>query len=561
MPSLREHDLLPEDDPAQRPAVTSAWARRATPILVVVLLAQMTVSMLLAASKDSPVFDETTHIGAGIMNVREHDLRWNAEHPPFVKALAGLATLGERIRIPADIVAYREGHEFDMARAILYESGNDPHRIVWRARLAMIALAILFGLVVFAFARDLFGPKAALLALALYTLCPTILAHGRVVHTDVAVSGFLVTTAWFLHRSERRGIGWVVAAGIAFGLALASKFSALFALPPIALVAFWSGFRIRGSGVLRRFLLGAGRAALTFGVALAVLWGTYLAVSPGLRFETNFYDVWAARTGGLTGEVIDRLPVPKSYRVGLRFATAFDQAQRRRAFLNGDPYTGGRVEFYPAVLAMKTPIGTLAAWIIGAGVVVFVRRRPEAVRALLPIPTTILGLAMASSTNIGIRHIAAVPMFAAVVGGSVVLLRRGAVVAVALVAMAAASVLRATPAHLSYVNEVFGGPAEAHVWLADSNADWGQDLFRLAHHIRDHPETKPEWILYFGTAVPAAYGIDARDATKVPPGDVHGLVAVSTSWINLFPDRYGWVEQRGTPVQLVGTTILIYRID
>ncbi|MGH2725740.1 MAG: phospholipid carrier-dependent glycosyltransferase, partial [Actinomycetota bacterium] len=234
--------------------------------------------------------------------------------------------------------------------------------------------------------------------------------------------------------------------------------------------------------------------------------------------------------------------------------------ERRRAFLNGDPYTGGRAIFYPAVIAMKTPLGTLAIWAIGLGVIVFARRRWDAVRALLPVPLTILGLAVLSSTNIGIRHIAVVPMFGAVAAGSTLLVRRGLVVAAVLVAFVAVSVWRAFPADLSYVNEAFGGPSDAYRRLADSNADWGQDLFRLADYVRAHPDRTPDWILYFGTAVPGAYGIDARDATKARVEDVHGLVAVSTSWIDLFPDRYGWVTQRGTPGELVGTTIVLYRI-
>ena len=41
---------------------------------------------------------------------------------------------------------------------MLYEAGNDPYRLMFLARLPMILLTLLFGLVVFAFARDLAGP-------------------------------------------------------------------------------------------------------------------------------------------------------------------------------------------------------------------------------------------------------------------------------------------------------------------------------------------------------------------------------------------------------------------
>src|ERR1043166_8028062 len=48
-------------------------------------------------------------------------------------------------------------------------------------RLPMIALTCALGLLVFLFARELFGPTAAVIAVALFSLEPTVLAHGRVV--------------------------------------------------------------------------------------------------------------------------------------------------------------------------------------------------------------------------------------------------------------------------------------------------------------------------------------------------------------------------------------------
>ena len=46
-------------------------------------------------------------------------------------------------------------------------------------------LGMTLGLLVFLYARKLFGMAAGLFALAFSCLEPTILAHGRIVHTDV----------------------------------------------------------------------------------------------------------------------------------------------------------------------------------------------------------------------------------------------------------------------------------------------------------------------------------------------------------------------------------------
>ncbi len=61
------------------------------------------------------------------------------------------------------------------------------------------------------------------------------------------------------------------------------------------------------------------------------------------------------------------------------------------------------------------------------------------------------------------------------------------------------------PHYLSYFNELIGGPANGHLYLADSNIDWGQDLKRLAAYARRHPEEKIK-LAYFGSADPTRYG-------------------------------------------------------
>ncbi|MCZ6795905.1 MAG: hypothetical protein O7J95_20035, partial [Planctomycetota bacterium] len=41
------------------------------------------------------------------------------------------------------------------------------------------------------------------------------------------------------------------------------------------------------------------------------------------------------------------------------------------------------------------------------------------------------------------------------------------------------------PDQLSYFNEAVGGPARGHLYLDDSNIDWGQDTRRLASYLAD----------------------------------------------------------------------------
>ena len=544
---------------ADRQRHTSSWPTRCA---VAVLILQMAIVMLAAAARDAPVFDEGTHVVAGILNLRDHDLRWNAEHPPLIKALAGLATLGTKVHVPRDTASYASGDEFAMAHDLLYRGGNDGNRLVWLARLPLIALTLVFGLVVFGFAKDLFGTQGGLIALAVFTLCPTMVAHGHVVHGDVAVAGFLLATMWFLWRSILRGTPWFLMACLAFGLALLSKFTALFAIPAIAGFSFWSGLRLANEA--KRGLSAAlMRTACIVLSGVAIVWIGYLAISPHLQFQTHFYDSWAQRTNGVTAFVIDHLPFPRAYRVGLRFAAAFDQSRTRSAYLLGETYSGGKLAFYPVVLALKTPLGALMLW--GAGLVFLVgrARRCDVLWALVPVPLAIGASALFSGTNIGIRHIAVVPMFASVVVAAAVSssgLWRSRVI-VMLLLLTGASVWRAFPDQFSYVNEAFGGSSNAYKLVADSNVDWGQDLKRLGEYLQKHPEFVPIGLVYFGTADPSSYGIKFRDLRDSPRDEFIGVVAISVSWLNLAPSRYAWLEEQGALLDRVGNTILIYHVD
>jgi hypothetical protein len=138
-----------------------------------------------------------------------------------------------------------------------------------------------------------------------------------------------------------------------------------------------------------------------------------------------------------------------------------------------------------------------------------------------------------------------------------------ATVLAAAVLLTGVSTWRVHPSYLAYVNEAFGGPERGRELLADSNLDWGQDLARAAERVRADHAGEPVWLLYFGSAIPARYGLDAPDlrADKVPLGQVHGIVVASASAVNLFDDPPSrLLRERGTVIDDVGGSIQLYRV-
>jgi hypothetical protein len=548
-------DTVPEsgtrDDEVRRPRPERWWP---VPLLVVVLLAQMAAVMVTTAVQQTPTIDEPVYVATAAEYLHGQGIRYNPEHPPLGKLViaAGVAVAGPHVDTAFD------GPQIDLGPHLLYESGNDPWRLMFWARLPVIVLTLLFGLVVFAFARELAGRAAGLAALALYAFSPDVVAHGSLATLDVPMAGFLLTSVWLLWRARARPRLYVPLSGLALGAALATKMSALPAVPVLlGLAAFSVWTARRGEETRRRLLRVLVAAAVLTLTAVAVVWASYLVVDPRLRGAAQD-QVPVVR--GLRGTLVDLLPFPQAYADGMRVQFRFEN-HPWEGFLFGRLYTGHLWYYLPAALLVKTPLGLLALWAAGAVVLLAVRRlRPAAPYLLVPAGV-LLAAAMTGSRDFGTRYTLFLPMFLTVAAGCVLSVRRrwATVVTGALVLFVAVSSVRTFPYYLPYSNEAFGGPARTHLRLHDSNVDWGQDLGRLADRLRERYPDERIWLVYKGSGVPASYGIEAGDPREVPVDDVRGLLVVSDSSVAKAKGRLAELIDTSRPVDEVGHSITIYR--
>jgi 4-amino-4-deoxy-L-arabinose transferase-like glycosyltransferase len=548
----------------ERPAGRFGWLRRhrrwVFAVVVVALLAEMAIAMVTTAVEQTPTIDEPVYVGTAAVYLREHSVRYNPEHPPLGKLIIATGLAFADVRLDPAFA----GNQSQLGQHVLYESGNDARRLMLLARLPVIVLTLLFGLVVLAFASDLAGPAGGLAALALYAFSPDVITNGSLATLDVPAAGFLLTSVWLLWRSRRRPVRYLPLAGLALGAAIATKMSALAAVPVLMLLVVLSVWHARRTPDLdldaRRTarVLGLGVAAAV-GVALvavAVVWAAYLAVDPGLRWASP-PDLPALH--GLRA-LVDWLPFPESYRYGMRVQFGFED-RLWGGFLFGRQYVGSLWYYLPAALLVKTPLGTLVLWLAGAVAMVSVRRlRPAAPYLLVPT-AVLLVAAMTGSRDLGVRYAIFVPLFMAVAAGGVVAVRRrwARVAVAALVVLTAVSSLWTFPYYLPYSNEAFGGPAKTHLRLHDSNVDWGQDLGRLADRLRERYPDERVWLVYKGAGLPSYYGIEAHDPRVQPPDRVHGLLVVSDSAIAKADDRLRALLDGSTPIDEVGHSITIYR--
>nr|WP_247702557.1 phospholipid carrier-dependent glycosyltransferase [Streptomyces sp. F63] len=582
----------------------------------------MAVAMVTTAVRQTPTIDEPVYVGTAEVYRREHSLRFNPEHPPLGKLLIATGTAFADARLEPGF----DGSQTELGRRLLYESGNDPGRLMLLARLPVIALTLLFGVVVFVFARDLAGAVGGLAALILYTFSPDVIAHGSLATLDVPAAGFLLTAVWLLWRARRRPLLGLPLAGAALGAAVATKMSMLVAVPVLLPLAALSAVVHHSSGRPRGDRDGPGgpaasrdsaasgrsaasegsrlphlpRAARLFGPAalatgvlalacVAVVWASYLAVDPQLRWTTPDS---VPDAHGLRGRLVGLLPFPEPFRDGMLLQFAFERAGWE-GYLFGRHYSGSLWYYLPAALLVKTPLGALALWAAGAPAMVTVPRlRPAAPYVLVPAAVLLLA-AMSGDRDLGVRYAVFLPMLLAVAAAGAVstvwsagtvraawsagaasaagatrapFLRRtgpwrraGAGTAGLLLLSVAVSSLRTFPYYLPYANEAFGGPSNTHRHLHDSNVDWGQDLRLLADHLRKRYRGERIWLVYKGSGVPSHYGIEASDPRKVPPDRVRGVLVVSNSSLAKAEGGLAALVDSSRPVGQVGHSITVFR--
>src|SRR5207248_2512882 len=130
------------------------------------------------------------HIAAGYSYLRFQDARLNPEHPPLLKMLAAAPLLMFKLHFPLTSPAWQDAlnGQWETAYLFLYQADNDPHRITAQARLVPMVLTVFLGVVLFVWTQRFAGALAGILALFFYAFSPTLLAHGRLVTTDVAAA-------------------------------------------------------------------------------------------------------------------------------------------------------------------------------------------------------------------------------------------------------------------------------------------------------------------------------------------------------------------------------------
>ena len=516
-------------------------------VVVGIVLAIFFVIEVRGARSKSAAMDEPAHLAGGLAYWRDRDLRLNPENGLLPQAWATLPIFLAGDRFPrTDRPEWHSAKAALLGYELLYGEGNDADRILSRSRAMITLFGIGLALVVYAWSTQLFGRAAGLLSLVLCCFHPSILAHARLVTSDIAAAFFLIAAVWSLWRllHEPRPAAFVTAAVVSTGLVL-SKMSAV-VLIPIALAmsavrARW-GPPLPARAAKHPLAVFALTAFLLGGVVVAGIWAAF-----GFRYQASFDPQlatdhyawsWAELTGnsGAAGSVVEfvrsRHWMPEAFLYG--FAVILSLSHDHPQFFNGEISGQGWWGFFPYCFLAKTPLSEMLILLIAGVVAIRGWGRPQSPTvpslAYRTSPLWILlavywAFALTSQLNVGERHL--LPSYPALFilagvaarglekerfGGT----RRGLLVAAA-VALYCLESLSFYPHYLAYFNPIVGGPRTAYRHVVDSSLDWGQDLPGLARWLerrRSDPDDRtPVYLSYFGLGDPQYYGIRA---TRLP---------------------------------------------
>ncbi|MBL7156517.1 MAG: glycosyltransferase family 39 protein [Candidatus Pacebacteria bacterium] len=586
-----------------------------TKIMATGLLFFVFAICVLSIKNDAVTMDEVAHLPAGYSYLTQKDMRINPEHPPLIKDLAGFPLLFlKNISFPSETSAWQTdiNGQWAFGFDFLYNRGNPVDKMIFLARIPMILVLVCLGFFVFKWARELWGNKAGLFALFLFSFSPTLLAHGRLVTTDIAATiGIFTATYYFLKALDSPSKKNIILAGISFGIAQLLKFTAFLLVPFFMLLTFvWIFLKLseKRNRKLKELITPCILLVATFCIGFLLVWAFYLFHVANYPVEKQVSDatfLLSSHQMKFAGPLVTwmaKIPILRAF--GQYLLGLFMVFQRasfgHTTYFMGEVSAAGWKSYFPIVYFIKETLSlhilTLIA-VVSAILSVkkyfwknaFARTKNWLENhfqefAMLTFIAVYWASSLTSSLNIGVRHLLPIfPFVILLVSKGVInwikkplfFSEQGKYIIIGfLLIWQAVSVVSIFPHFLAYFNEIAGGPDNGYIYVVDSNLDWGQDLRRLKQWV-DENNIEKIHISYFGGGNPEYYFQEKYLAwweTRNPAEiEKPGYLAVSASLLqggrgkpapgfNQPHGFYNWLNEY-EPVAKIGYSIFIYRIE
>lgn len=431
-------------------------------IIIIFLLSIFAIQVLYAIFTYSSTGDELPHINAGYKHLRTGEFDIDIEHPPLLALQA---------------VPFFQ-HDFPLPKS-MYDNlyGKFYDALLNQARMITLIYGVLLGFFVFLWAKEIFGLRAGLLALFLYSFEPNIIAHSSLVTTDLPVTCFIFISTYFFYKFLKKA-SWKNAtiAGFFLGIALIAKFTALLLLPSfiiLGIIYCWKKEKTR-----------------YLGLSLIILFIAFFIVNAAYLFKGTFNTVdsydFDSKISKNTPLKNLPIPLPSSYVQGINYVNNHLKGHNHPAYLFGEFSWQGWWYYFFVAFLLKTPI-PLILLILFSIIVLAKNFKREMIFIIIPV-LVLFSISSYNHLNIGLRHILPIYPFLIVLASSCVLLIQNnsrKTLLFFLMIWLLISALFVTPHYLSYFNELIGEQKYAYQYLIDSNLEWGQTQKTIDKYIRN----------------------------------------------------------------------------
>lgn len=353
--------------------------------------------------EDKQRVDEATHLAIGLEYLSTGTYQYERLHPPLARIWAALPSYAMGARMPearcsqsfskwySEIERLHSGGFFpSYCLTGNFDTSFVDRTMLVSGRLMMIPVYVLALIGIYWLAREMhIEHDAALWSAACFALVPMVVQMAGNIMTDLMVTCWAILTLLMLLRLfHRGGVVYALLLGVCAGLALLSKFSAGYFLPPVCLVWLVLSWRHLSYPITTL-------AHLALAAAMALL-------------------VWLAGYGFSTDAIYE----------GLQMASLKAEKGHAGFLVQGGEEHMGSWYFYPALLLIRTPLTFLLFAI--AGGYWLIRQRHSSGVYLLLAASLILLLAIPTQVNINLHHILLIyaPLAILMGVGAVWLMRR-----------------------------------------------------------------------------------------------------------------------------------------
>jgi hypothetical protein len=534
------------------------------------MLSLLMLESIFSMRQKSPVCDEVSHhIATGYSFLKTGDFRLNSTSPPLTEELAAIPLIFLNPVLPLADSSWNAIDRVTFGYKFLYEYNKNAADLVFWARIPMVILSLLCALLVFIFAKEIYGEKAGLFAMFLYVFCPNIVAYSGLAIPDIGVTFFMLLAMYtfyrFLLKPTHRN---VIFSGITLGFAEAAKYSALILFPVFFILIICKALADKQ---WKYILSLAGIIAVCYCV---VFMSYRLEVKPLLKndidvkekisfIEKGIDKVFGGNNQAIKSKAIDfalHTPIPfATYIMNILAETNLVFVKDFGVFLMGERSRSGWWYYYPVVFLLKTPIPLLLLLLLA--ILFCLKVKPVniwAERLIMCFLALFTIACLLTKLQLSVRYILPLYplLFIYISKITKVRIKKQFILVLAVSALSLWYVfdaLKIYPNYLAYFNQFAGGPDNGWRYLRDANIDYGQDLPALARYLRKNNISKIK-LSYFGTADPAYYGIKfepLKEEEIIKPAD--SVYAISVNCI------YGinWIEKI-KPTAKAGYSIFIY---